>query len=284
MLSKPSLSLLSLLIQATSVFCKLPSYLTTQMEANQGSVELQVSYGSLQIRNAEKYSVSEVQSLPQLAMCDSCGISTSSRYLIAMVDLDAFNPDSASPQFLHYMRADFAISDATELNSTSAPAVPYLPPAPPRGSGPHRYVWVLYNQPRTGTDDGPFKIKGIPGNTGERKAFDIESWQKENGFKDGPEWAVYFVAEEGVEPPRTTTKTTTRVTLSTEPTGTVSSSVDSSSVDTTPTATPTGGSNDTSPDGVVSSPSNTPAAAGSLKAGVSSVVVAAAGAVLYAWL
>ncbi|KAF8465701.1 hypothetical protein BDZ91DRAFT_221848 [Kalaharituber pfeilii] len=209
MFSRPS-RLFSALLFASSALAQgaLPDYLTQQREQNKGGLELEVFYGSNQV-------VDEIQEVPQFALCDSCGISTFDRYIIAMIDLDLRSSNNSVPQYLHYLRTNFSISDATALNSSSPPEIPFTPPAPREGSGPHRYVWVMYNQPRNNS----FRLTNIPESDEARAEFNIQQWQTGNGFVDGPEWAVYLVAENGVQPTRTARTTSTTATSVASETG-----------------------------------------------------------------
>ncbi|KAG8694884.1 hypothetical protein FRC08_008203 [Ceratobasidium sp. 394] len=77
-------------------------------------------------------------------------------YVIAIVDPDApsrANPTSA--QIRHMLAANLTVSSARSkyisdsflLKNSTAAVNDYRPPTPPAGSGPHRYVALLYAQP-----------------------------------------------------------------------------------------------------------------------------------------
>jgi len=112
-----------------------------------------------------------------------------------MIDPDV--PSRANPaavNFLHWVKADLRIQSFTGTNitadNTTAP-VSYIPPGPPPGSGPHRYVFLLYDQPRR---EG-FALQGLPqGPPEDRMGFNVSAWREANGLtlaKAG----TYFVAE-----------------------------------------------------------------------------------------
>jgi len=49
---------------------------------------------------------------------------------------------------LHWIQSDLKATAGTDsLISTEPWIVDYAPPGPPPGSGPHRYVFLLYEQP-----------------------------------------------------------------------------------------------------------------------------------------
>ncbi|CAE6403702.1 hypothetical protein ACGC1H_005356 [Rhizoctonia solani] len=77
-------------------------------------------------------------------------------YVVAIVDPDA--PSRASPtlaQIRHLLAANFTVSSPSKyvrqsyvLKNSTAAFSEYRAPTPPVGSGPHRYVALLYSQPK----------------------------------------------------------------------------------------------------------------------------------------
>ncbi|KAJ3483642.1 hypothetical protein NLI96_g6171 [Meripilus lineatus] len=74
-------------------------------------------------------------------------------FVLAMVDLDAPTPQSpTSAQIRHFLGGDFHFAPlgkggaVTFVNSTPAISQ-YRQPTPPAGSDPHRYVFLVFNQP-----------------------------------------------------------------------------------------------------------------------------------------
>ncbi|KAF8250012.1 hypothetical protein K440DRAFT_620460 [Wilcoxina mikolae CBS 423.85] len=63
--------------------------------------------------------------------------------------------------------------------------MPYRPPAPPEGTGPHRYIWLLYQQPRV------FQIKDVPVKP---TGFNVTTWATANGLEPAVA-GTYFEAE-----------------------------------------------------------------------------------------
>ncbi|KAI5792574.1 hypothetical protein DFH27DRAFT_569496 [Peziza echinospora] len=172
---------------------QIPSFLTGQIARNSGNLELDVFYGTNQLNDGE--SLAPGLTPTKFALCDSCGISTSSRFTILLIDVDS--SPGESPQFLHAIQSDFRIVEATELQSTTPPALPYIPATVAQANGrAKRYVWLLYNQqPRTG--GAAFVLQGVP-NAASRAQFNVAEFERVNGFETGgPEWAVHFTLESG---------------------------------------------------------------------------------------
>ncbi|KAI5121061.1 hypothetical protein M0805_008577 [Coniferiporia weirii] len=79
--------------------------------------------------------------------------SISGTFVVAMVDLDPPTPQMPTEaQIRHFLGGNFALGrpDARGLSllSNSTPALSdFLQPTPPAGSDPHRYVFLLFQQP-----------------------------------------------------------------------------------------------------------------------------------------
>ncbi|KAI5842812.1 phosphatidylethanolamine-binding protein, partial [Tricharina praecox] len=104
-------------------------------------------------------------------------------YIILCIDPDAPAPAS---QVLHFLGTDFSPAPGigTNLSSDVDAALEYAPPAPPQGTGRHRYVWLLYRQPRG------FVISDVPEN---RTGFDVQAWRGKNSLAEAVA-GTFFVA------------------------------------------------------------------------------------------
>ncbi|KAI3612240.1 pre-mrna branch site protein p14 [Moniliophthora roreri] len=76
-------------------------------------------------------------------------LQASTSYVLAIVDPDAPTPQNTSiSQFRHFLGGHFQVNTSTSLlMNTSAALSDFVPPTPPDGSDPHRYVAVIYKQP-----------------------------------------------------------------------------------------------------------------------------------------
>jgi phosphatidylethanolamine-binding protein len=122
----------------------------------------------------------EAQVLPQLSL--SSGLGT---YIVVGLDIDAPFPSfTALSPLLHWLqpglKAESPINNKCQLESSGTiPIVNYLGPFPPPGSGPHRYLFLLYEQPVT-FDTKTF----LPANEGnssvwQRARYSLEAFEKE---------------------------------------------------------------------------------------------------------
>ncbi|KAF8972708.1 PEBP-like protein [Flammula alnicola] len=73
-------------------------------------------------------------------------------FVVAMVDLDAPTPQMpTSAQIRHFLGGNFFLESTRtpSLLTNTTPALSnFLQPTPPAGSDPHRYVFLLFDQPR----------------------------------------------------------------------------------------------------------------------------------------
>ncbi|KAF8755127.1 pebp-like protein [Rhizoctonia solani] len=104
-------------------------------------------------------------------------------YVVAIVDPDALS--RASPtiaQIRHFLAANFTVSSTRSkyvpqsfvLKNSTAAVNDYRPPTPPVGSGPHRYVALLYSQPKN------FDISFL--NVSDIRLFNISSFAERTGL------------------------------------------------------------------------------------------------------
>ncbi|KAF4470705.1 hypothetical protein FALBO_2394 [Fusarium albosuccineum] len=165
---KINFSLISLLV--AGVLAKTPPGFSPSTNANLG-----VKYGDIKASEGSSVPITDAAASPSLAIPHS----GNSSHFVLLVDLDAPNgtdSNSWSP-FLHW--AAFIPSSAQDLPgnaSRQSDFAPYYGPAPPQGTGPHRYVVLLF-----ASHDKTFKVpssfKDFDGsNVTDRVAFDIEKF------------------------------------------------------------------------------------------------------------
>jgi len=189
--------------------------------------------------------------LPKFALGGSSGISPKAKYIILMIDPDSPSRDDAdAPQVLHYLRTDFSVSEFTDLASSVTPTLKYVGPDASVGTGPHRYVFLLYDQPNG------FTVKGVPSESN-RGGFNVAEWRETNGL-DKAIAGIHFVAtppaggaapssvaagsKTAVAPPASTGTSTGAVSTQTPPCTTglgTTKSVQSATISTKPPGTQT---------------------------------------------
>ncbi|CAE7174957.1 unnamed protein product [Rhizoctonia solani] len=104
-------------------------------------------------------------------------------YVVAMVDPDA--PSRADPtlgQIRHLLAANFTVSNTRSeyvprsyvVKNSTAAFSEYRAPTPPVGSGPHRYIALLYSQPKN------FDVSSL--NASDIRLFNISAFAARSGL------------------------------------------------------------------------------------------------------
>lgn len=128
--------------------------------------------------------LTEAQSAPSYSWSGAVAGKT---YLALSLDLHA--PFPSLPilgPILHGMQTGLtASSGSPQLGTDVSPIVRYVPPGPPPFSGPHRYVFLLYEEPAD-FDAKKFKPQGEGQEFPrlQRIRFDINGFVKEAGLGD----------------------------------------------------------------------------------------------------
>jgi len=146
------------------------------------------------------------------------------KYTALMMDGNYVGSSNPSGYNLHYLENDLtygAVTDGsiTLADSTAGPTIKYAGPGPAAGSGPHRYIWLVYPQPAN------FTVPATPAKGGSVALFDLAKYKTASNLGSAIA-GTYFTVEEGTG------------TVSVGPT----SSVDTSAVAASLTATHSGSS------------------------------------------
>lgn len=109
----------------------------------------------------------------------------SSTYIIVCLDLDAPFPSfSVLGPVLHWIQPGFRAGTENTLTSNEPFIADYAGPAPPPGSSPHRYTFLLFEQPDgfEGRKYAPAggKTVGVWG----RMRYDLDAWVERAGLGD----------------------------------------------------------------------------------------------------
>jgi phosphatidylethanolamine-binding protein len=114
------------------------------------------------------------------------------------------DPDAPSPSYpflgpvLHWLWTDLTSSSPSTakpnlfpLTSTTTPLSSYLPPGPPPFTKPHRYAFLLYEQPE-GFDVEKFRKEGkVPEARFARVRWDVAGFEKAGELRDVKEWGGF---------------------------------------------------------------------------------------------
>jgi hypothetical protein len=125
------------------------------------SYKLSVSFGAFAPQNGELARVGQVKDEPRVTFERIGGAGEKGedeeRFTFAMLDPDA--PTPADPKFAfwrHWVVASIPSSTSSESEaeaevSAGRTLTPYLAPGPKDESGPHRYLFLLFREPRGGS-------------------------------------------------------------------------------------------------------------------------------------
>lgn len=110
--------------------------------------------------------------------------SKTATYMVVALDLDAPFPSfTALGPILHWIQPGFKASESTQTLTSTDPFVSnYIGPAPPPFSGPHRYVFYLYEQPEGFDGKKHAPPGGKPVATTSRMRYDLDEWVKKAGL------------------------------------------------------------------------------------------------------
>lgn len=124
----------------------------------------------------------------------------SQTYMIVALDIDApFASFDVLGPILHWIQPGLrSTTGSLSLKATKPFVANYIGPAPPPGSGPHRYVFFLYKQPV----EFEGKKYAPPGggnlSNWNRMRYSLDAWEKEVGLE--PVVAVnYFKSNQNLE-------------------------------------------------------------------------------------
>ncbi|ORY95615.1 phosphatidylethanolamine-binding protein [Syncephalastrum racemosum] len=96
------------------------------------------------------------------------------QYTLLLVDPDA--PSKSDPKFgpyRHWVVGNIPGSTGLVETNTANELTPYMGPAPPPGSGPHRYIFLLYRQTREQHSFTPLNVQ-------DRSKFSFSNFAQEN--------------------------------------------------------------------------------------------------------
>jgi len=180
----------------------------------------------------------QVANAPNLTLTPvNSSITFDGNYTVAMIDPGAVGSDQSNGQHRHWLVNGAKVTDGKLTFEGATTITEYAGPAPPAGSGPHRYTIVVYTQGENFTP--PADLSGpVPGVV----QFVFPDYVKNTNL--GPLVAgIYYQAEEGTA--TVSIPATSSVVSSTLPAAHLSSSGTSSGTSSGPRPTNTGTNNNT---------------------------------------
>jgi len=121
---------------------------------------LDVNYGTGNIQPGQNFTSAQVGSAPTLTVHGSTALS--GQYTLAMIDADVPGSKPAQGTNRHWLVTGVTIGqDSTINNATGTAITRYFGPGPAAGSGPHRYVLMVYSQPSDFAPPAEFAQTGL---------------------------------------------------------------------------------------------------------------------------
>jgi len=150
---------------------------------------IKVTFGSEIVKEPGQYLTRQIAaSTPSIAHNTSSGTYTGA-YVMLNVDLDAPFPSFAFlAPIMHWLQSDLTLSSTKDeggFATLSAPedskvSVDWAGPGPPPGSAPHRYVFMLYEQPEGFDSEKLGLVEGA--GIRARMRFDLDGFEKKAGL------------------------------------------------------------------------------------------------------
>ncbi|KAI5454519.1 hypothetical protein NCC49_003417 [Naganishia albida] len=162
------------------------------------SALLNVSFGGDNVLPGTPLAATAVSSMPELTVIGGSNFTEedTSMFTVAMVDADIVGTDESGNQTRHWLANNVMLTDDEDdvygLNYTTAPITNYAGPGPAEGSGAHRYVLLLIEQPSTFTAPADLSEPNTPLGT-----FNFQNYLTSTGLGEIVA-ANYITVENGV--------------------------------------------------------------------------------------
>ncbi|KAF5358218.1 hypothetical protein D9756_001812 [Leucocoprinus leucothites] len=122
---------------------------------------LDINFGQGNVQPGQKFTKEQVGSAPTLTVQSTSSLS--GNYLLAMIDADVPNSKPSQGTNRHWLLRGVTVGQDSVVSNTSATVTTrYWGPWPPAGSGPHRYVIMLYSQPDSFAPPSDFAGTDMP--------------------------------------------------------------------------------------------------------------------------
>jgi phosphatidylethanolamine-binding protein (PEBP) family uncharacterized protein len=104
----------------------------------------------------------QVKAAPSLSLTPAnSSVTFTGNFTLAMVDAGPVGYDESQGQTRHMLINGVTVAGTNVSTTSGVPITAYAGPAPPAGSGPHRYVILLYTQPDNFSPPGNLSQPGV---------------------------------------------------------------------------------------------------------------------------
>ncbi|KAJ7068489.1 PEBP-like protein [Mycena amicta] len=145
--------------------------------------------------------VQQTQNMPKFLLTPVSS-TTSQEYVIALFDPDAPTPQNTSlAQFRHYLAGGYQQGGDGALTNGTPALTEYVPPGPPAGSDPHRYLVLVFAQ----SSDFDTKASSIVNASTPRTNFNITAFSHQLGLGAPIAGSFWFTGPEVASLPSVST-------------------------------------------------------------------------------
>jgi len=156
------------------------------------SAVISFSFNDVQISPGQALTDAQVAPTPVLSITPAnSSVALTGNFTVAMVDAGPVGTDESQGTTRHWLVNGVTIVDSKVANDSATAITVYAGPAPAAGTGPHRYVILLYSQPSAFSPPAAYSKPNMG-----VSVFDVNSYAKDSNL--GPiVAATYFTVEEG---------------------------------------------------------------------------------------
>ncbi|KAJ7098163.1 phosphatidylethanolamine-binding protein [Mycena belliarum] len=154
---------------------------------------LDIAFAASPISPGQPLAQADVGTKPAVTISALDDKSLTGSFTIAMVDADVVGADESGGVNRHWLENGVTVADGALSNASATVITAYAGPGPASGSGPHRYVVLLYQQPTTFTAPADLSklVDGV-------QKFDLNAYVKNSGLGNLVA-ANYFTVEVGTD-------------------------------------------------------------------------------------
>ncbi|CAO3598787.1 unnamed protein product [Absidia cylindrospora] len=142
-------------------------------EGFQSNILLSVKYGDKDVAIGNHFTTGQTAEAPQVQFIPA---EEDAEYSLFLVDPDA--PTRSDPKYgpwRHWVAVNIPGSQQDQVTAASSQLTNYIGPAPPPGSGDHRYIFLLYKQTNK---SHPFQ--SLSQSVQDRRSFDFKQYAANN--------------------------------------------------------------------------------------------------------
>ncbi|KAF2635365.1 PEBP-like protein [Massarina eburnea CBS 473.64] len=145
------------------------------------TVQLSVSFNDVPVAAGNLFRASSCKSAPVVTFTPEAGTSADTKYTFLLVDPDAPTPDDPKFAYWRHWVVSSILGTGEDVSKNGKTLTEYLGPGPKDDSKPHRYLFLLYREPKdlkelTKEDVGGEEFV-------QRRSFGAKEWTEKHGLE-----------------------------------------------------------------------------------------------------